>query len=533
MHRTIQSTLPVASWLACLWAMTGTVHGSSPQTAQQPNLLVIFADQLRSMELGCYGGDQIPTPNIDRLAREGVRFTNAISTYPLCSPFRAMLMTGNYPLKNGMVMNDHFLRNPTPCFAEACKAAGYRTAYIGKWHLDGHGRTARIPRERWRGFEIWRTLECTHRYFQSDYYFQDEAKPRRWPQYDAVSQTDEACRLIGDMLGEKPFCLFLSWGPPHDPYVAPDEYMDRFDPARVRLRENVDDFTAAERLWNECDTRLPEEFRKSRQRLLAGLRDPANAEIRNWYRGYYAAITLLDDCMGRILATLERRGELDSTVIVFTSDHGDNLGSHRQYGKDLPYEESISIPFLVRYPPKIAPGVVTDALLAPVDMMPTTLSLADVPCPDVDGKDISAAARGSDENKQVALLLMRPYWLGTNWITNGTGPWRGVRTKRYTYARRSDNLKPWMLFDNQQDPFQMHNLVTDPDHAALVKELDAKTDELLKLAKDPENPLFFANLIQEERNARGQPDRRHCFFPAFVEPGTDFEESAYRMEKTQ
>jgi arylsulfatase A-like enzyme len=128
---------------------------------------------------------------------------------------------------------------------------------------------------------------------------------------------------------------------------------------------------------------------------------------------------------------------------------------------------------------------------------------------------------------------MRPYWLGTNWITNGTGPWRGVRTKRYTYARRSDNLKPWMLFDNQNDPFQIHNLVTDPDHAALAKELDAKTDDLLKIAGDPENPLFFANLIQAERDARGQPDRRHCFFPVFVAPGSDFEESAYPMENTR
>lgn len=107
-----------------------------------------------------------------------------------------------------------------------------------------------------------------------------------------------------------------------------------------------------------------------------------------------------------------------------------------------------------------------------------------------------------------APLLMRPYWLGTHWITNGTGPWRGVRTKRYTYVRGSDNLKPWMLVDNQNDPFQTRNLVTDPDHAALVKQLDAKTDELLESAGDPENPLFLANLIQEQRDARGQPDRQ-------------------------
>lgn len=289
MLRTIPSLFPAAFLLACL---CGMLQGASPQAARKPNILVIFPDQLRSMELGCYGGDQIPTPNIDRLAREGVRFTNAISTYPLCSPFRAMLMTGNFPLKNGMVMNDHFLRNPTPSFAEACQAAGYRTVYIGKWHLDRYGRTARIPRERWQGFELWRALECTHRYFESDYFFQEEAEPRTWPQYDALSQTDEACRLIDDLPAEKPFCLFLSWGPPHDPYIAPDESMNRFDPASIRLRENVDDFAAAEKIWSESETRLPEEFRKTRQRFLAALQDPANTEIRNWYRGYYAATSL-------------------------------------------------------------------------------------------------------------------------------------------------------------------------------------------------------------------------------------------------
>jgi len=493
------------------------------QTKKRPNILFVFADQLRSMELACYGGTQVRTPMTDRLAQEGVLFTHAYSTYPVCSPFRAMLMSGNFPMKNGMVMNDHFLRNPTPTFAEVCRNAGYRTGYIGKWHIDGHGRQAYIPPERRCGFEYWRTLECTHQYMNSKYYYQDEKEPRTWAGYDAIAQTDEACTFIKQNSGKMaPFCLFLSWGPPHDPYEAPEKYMQRFDPDTVRLRDNVNDFAFAETMRAECDTALPPQFTKTRRTFSAKLMDRSNKDIRQWYRGYYAAIEALDDCLGRLYQTLETQGILDDTIIVFTSDHGDNLGSHRQYGKQLPLEESISIPFIVRYPRKIHAGVKTDALLAPVDMMPTLLSLADVSCPVVDGKDVSGAARGRDAHVQDAVLIMRMIWLGTNWITNGSGPWRGVRTQRYTYARKADTGKPWLLFDNQQDPQQLKNLVADPAYAELVKTLDVRTNELLKAAGDPEDPVAIAKQIQVECRKQRVPSRDAILFPARVEPGSGF-----------
>ncbi|MCF7958073.1 MAG: sulfatase-like hydrolase/transferase, partial [Phycisphaerae bacterium] len=227
-------------------------------------------------------------------------------------------------------------------------------------------------------------------------------------------------------------------------------------------------------------------------------------------------------CLGRILQTLKKTGQRDNSIIVFTSDHGDNLGSHRQIGKQLPFEEAISIPFMIRYPKKIKAGTVTDALLAPVDMMPTVLSLAGVRCPDVDGKDISAAAMGSNTEMQDAVLIMKSIPLSTNWIINGNGAWRGVRTKRYTYARKSDTRKPWMLFDNQNDPFQLKNLVDDPAHAQLQKRLDKKTDQLLAEAGDPEDPAVFAKRIQKERNEHGVSDRWKDLMPDRVKPGSLF-----------
>jgi arylsulfatase A-like enzyme len=387
--------------------------------------------------------------------------------------------------------------------------------------VDGRGHEEDIPPERRLGFEYWRALEVSHSYFDSKYYHQDETEPRTWAGYDAVAQTDDACRYI---LSEKkkPFCLFLSWGPPHDPYKAPPEYMERFADKEIRLRENVNDFDTAEKMWRECDTALPERFKEHRMRKFPTLNDRSNRDIIRWHRGYYAAVETLDDCLGNILDALEQSGQLDNSIVVFTSDHGDNLGSHRQVAKQLPFEESISIPFLVRYPKKIKAGSITDALFAPVDMMPTILSLAAAPCPEVDGKDISGAAMGSGVDPQDAVLLMKPIALGVNWIANGNGPWSGVRTKRYTYARKSDSRKPWMLYDNQEDPSQLKNLVDDLGHAKLRNQLDNRTTELLASAGEPEDPAVYAKLIQEERDKHGVYDRMHELMPACVEAGSGF-----------
>jgi arylsulfatase A-like enzyme len=505
-------------------ALVFVVQFSCKQQAEikQPNIVFVFADQFRSMEMGCYGGTGVATPNFDKLAAEGVRFTNAISTSPICSPYRAMMLTGNYPVKNGMVTNDHFMKNPTPYFAEACKTAGYKTGYIGKWHIDGYDRTGYIPKERRHGFDFWRTLECTHSYNASIYYHQDETEPRTWEGYDAVSQTEEACNYIKENSGQEPFCLFLSWGPPHGPYYAPKKYMDQIDVDKIELRKNVDDFAAAEKLYRECDTYLSDGYQKNRGIRLPFMLDKSNEQLRQWYHGYYASIAAIDDLFGDIYKTLEETGQLENTIVVFTSDHGDNLGSHRQHEKDLPYEESISIPFIIRYPEKIEAGLETDALLAPIDVMPTILSLANVACPEVDGLDMSASAKGEDGNLRDAVLLMKTLWMGSVYTTSGVGPWRGLRTKRYTYARNSHTMEPWMLFDNEKDPYQYNNLVDEPEYSELVKKLDKRTTELLVEAGDPEDPNFFMKRIHEERIKHGF-GTKDGLVPTFVEPGSSFE----------
>jgi arylsulfatase A-like enzyme len=449
---------------------------------RRPNILFVFADQLRSFEVGCYGAEAPRTPHIDRLASEGVRFTNAVSTFPVCSPFRAMLMTGLYPMANGMTVNDHRLNANVPSVAGALKRAGYQTGYIGKWHLDGHGRENFTPKERRLGFDFWMALECTHNYFRSLYYAGDSDQPRYWEGYDAVDQTRAACQYIREQARQGPFALFMSWGPPHNPYIAPDEYMRRFDPAKMRLRPNVGNRGAFEFLAANTKTKLPPEREKARANARRQWSDENH--IRKCYAGYYAAIECLDDMIGELRKTLAGEGILDDTIFVFTSDHGDMLGSHGLADKTVPFEEAISIPFLIRYPRRIRGGRVTDALLAPIDMMPTLLALAGVGCPRVDGMDLSGAATGEGGRERDALLLMQMTPAGNSWVLAGTEPWRGVRTKTHTYVRFADG-RPWALFDNQKDRYQTDNLIDRSSHSALRNRMEKRLRELLEEAKDP------------------------------------------------
>ncbi len=468
---------------------------------KMPNIVFVFADQLRSHEVGCYGGKNIETPHMDRLAREGALVSNAISTYPVCSPYRGMLLTGMYPMRNGMICNDHRIRPDAPALGEACQAAGYRTAYIGKWHVDGRGRAAYIPPERRMGFEHWMALECTHTYFDSKYYEGDSQELQTWEGYDAIDQTRAAREYIQEQAAENnPFALFMSWGPPHDPYIAPEEYMEQVDPETIEVPPNFHESALADAMMASDRVNLPENFANLRRIMRGWLAD--DAEIRKSYAGYLAATKVLDDCLGELFATLEEAGILDDTIFVFTSDHGDSMGSQRFFGKETPFEESIHVPFLVRYPHKIPANTVRDTLLAPIDVMPTLLGLADAPCPEVDGLDLSAVLAGEAEDPRDALLIMCMAIFGNATIANGMDAWRGVRTKQHTYARFEDGT-PWVLFDNVADPYQLENLADSSEHAELRQDLDARLDALLEQADDPEDQKTVYDIIASENPNNG------------------------------
>ncbi len=434
-------------------AARSSVHAAK-QEAAKPNLVFVFGDQWRAQAVGYADNKDVETPNIDKLSRESSNFKYAISNCPVCSPFRSSLITGRYPITHGVFLNDLRLNNEAVSIADAYSKEGYETAYIGKWHIDGTGRSAYIPPERRQGFKYWKVLECTHNYNKSLYYEGDSKEVKTWPRYDAFAQTDDAIAYINERGNDrKPFCLFLSWGPPHAPYrTGPTRLNEKYDKMKLTLRKNV-----------------PTERGKSAQKDIAG---------------YYAHCTALDECMGKLLDTLSRSGLGKNTIVVFASDHGDMLHSRGQMKKQRPWDESIRIPFLLRCPTSwgVKPTVIDEPFGAP-DMMPTLLGLCGIDIPKtVEGEDYSELVLGKRESKDRAVLILCPSPFGQFTRKQGGKEYRGVRTRQYTYVR--DLEGPWLLYDNDADPFQQTNLANRPEQAVIQKKLDGQLNELLKRTGD-------------------------------------------------
>ncbi len=409
---------------------------------KQPNIVFVFADQWRQQATGYAGNPNVHTPNLDNLAEESINFTHAVSGCSVCCPYRASLLSGQRPLTHGVFVNDVPLNPCTQSIAKVFARAGYSTGYIGKWHVDGHGRSVYIPKERQQGFEYWKVLECTHDYNNSPYYEGDCDKKLFWEGYDAIAQTKDAEDYINDHANKEPFMLMLSWGPPHSPYqTAPEKYKKMYNADNIKLRPNV-----------------PESSEKEAKEDLAG---------------YYAHCTALDDCIGKIQSTIKKCGIETNTIFVFTSDHGDMLGSHGYKKKQQPWDESIRVPFLLKYPgmKNWKPKEIETLIDAP-DIMPTLLSLCGIPIPNsVEGLDFSKNLQGGEDPSDGAALLSCPHPFGQwNSIYIGGREYRGIRTKRYTYVR--DLNEPWLLFDNKDDPYQQNNLINKPSAASLQNKLD-------------------------------------------------------------
>ncbi len=470
---------------------------SEPNVVKKPNIVYVFADQMRADVLGCYGNRTVPTPNVDAMAAAGTVFDNAISTWPVCSPYRAMLLTGRYPMTNGTVSNDTGVRDDLPTIARVCKAQGYATGYIGKWHLEWD-RNPFVPKDRRQGFDYWAVNNCTHKYVDH-FYCTDTPEPIRFKGYDVIVQTDLAINYIKQNKN-KPFCLFISWGPPHNPYnTAPDEYKKRIALDKIDLRKNVSERAVVDHLIKRDNASQKQE--QSRKKRRAVIENDTLLKKENIH-GYYAHTTALDDCLGKLRDAIKQTGLADNTILVFSSDHGDMLGSHRMALKQMPFEESIRVPLLVEYPPVVPKAKRSDALVAPIDIMPTLLSLAGLKCPKVDGTDKSDAARGIASDQSDALLLMKLVEGGGPYLYNAVTPWRGVRTKRYTYANLLD-YGPWLLYDNQKDPYQLNNLINKPEYPELQASLEKRMRELMKEAGDPGD----TRKIDEYRDSR-KPGRQ-------------------------
>jgi len=438
--RTMTGAAAAAARPRLLWS------DGPPASRRMPNILFIFPDQMRRHAMGCSGNEQVRTPNLDKLASQGVYFRNCIANCPVCTPDRAILLTGRYPLYNRTIANDLALPTDQTTIAEVLRDAGYKTGYIGKWHLDGIPRSKFTPPgPRRQGFDTyWAAYNCHHQYFDAKYYL-DTPELVRAERYEPHIQTDLAIDFMRKHR-DGPFFLFLSWGPPHNPYLlAPQKYLEMCDPASLQLRPNC---------------------RNANRKEIAG---------------YYAHITALDDNVGQLMRSLEELQILENTIVVFTSDHGDMLWSQGRVKKQQPWEESINVPLIMRYPAVLKLGR-TDLLIGLADLAPTLLSLAGVTVPDgMEGLDLSRAIRAEKGplHDSIPIMDILPADEALRWNAK---EWRGVRTERYTYARWRD--AGWVLYDNLEDPFQQNNLIRDTAHRRLREELEVKLQAWLKKLGD-------------------------------------------------
>ncbi|TNJ44969.1 sulfatase [Tamlana fucoidanivorans] len=433
---------------------TEKAENNQNQETKKPNIVYILTDQWRGSAVGYDGNPDVKTPNLDNFAQESVNFTNAVSVTPVCTPHRAALFTGRFPTTTGMIVNDVYLPAEELTMAEIFKDAGYNTAYWGKWHLDGHGRSTYIPEERRQGFQFWKGLECSHNYTKMPYYDNNNPELKHWNKYSPFAIVEDAAKYLkAHANDEKPFLAVVSIATPHYPHnSAPKKYKAMYPKDSLTLNPNI-----TEKYAERCREEL---------------------------QGYYAHATATDEAIGRLLKEIDALGLTEKTIIVFSSDHGEMMGAHgvKPFVKQLAWDESIRVPFLIKYPGiDKQKGAVVNAPINTPDILPSLLGLLNISIPEtIEGEDLSELIKNPDPEVDRAALVMNVAPFGANF---NDAPYRAIRTRQYTYAITPDG--PSMLYDNVKDPFQMTNLLGKPEWQELQNSLDVKLKaELVKIGDE-------------------------------------------------
>ena len=430
-------------------------------TSRRPNLLFVFPDQMRGQAMGFVGEDPAITPNLDRFSTEGVVFTQAVSNYPVCSPYRGMMLTGLFPHSNGVLANcntngaehGYELSPDARCWSDVLHENDYSMGYIGKWHLDSPHKpyvdtfnnseefawNEWTPPERRHGFDFWYAYGTYDNHDHPEYWTTHAPRSERSVvhQWSPEHEADMALRYIRNEGGEyrnpeKPWALVVSMNPPHMPYQrVPERYLEMYGDA------------TDEELINRGNVELDGDTSGGRL-------------ARRHMRNYLAQVTGVDDQFGRILKGLEEAGLEEDTIVVFTSDHGNCLGSHEEVSKNVHYEESMRVPFIIRWTGTIEPRH-DDLLVSTPDIYPTLLELIAIE------SQISEEVQGSS---RAPLLLTgegeRPTSQLYIWIPYGEPALgrRGVRTHHYTLSieKTAAGIVSTVLHDNVQDPYQLENI---------------------------------------------------------------------------
>ena len=422
----------------------------------QPNILFIFSDQQRWDTCGCYGQPLDITPNLDRMASTGVRFEHAFTCQPVCGPARACLQTGKYATEVGCHINNRMLPLEEKTIAHHLSDAGYEVGYIGKWHLSSQGpedgpdsfRTRPVPPERRGGYkDYWLasdTLEVTsHSY---DGHMWDGAGNRRdFPEgrYRVDAQTDWALEYLRSRSGEKPFFLFLSYIEPH--HQNDHEHYEGPTGSKERFKDFI----------------VPKDL------------EPREGNWQEEYPDYLGCVNSLDQNVGRIKEELARLGLSDSTLLIYTSDHGSHFRTRIWEYKRSCHDGCIRIPMIIQGP-GFEGGIVPDKLASLIDLPPTLLQAAGVTQPDyMQGRPLQQLVEGDPPDWPEEVFLQ----------ISESQCGRAIRSKKWKYSVRAPDTEGWVtmadsdvyvehyLYDLAADPHEQRNLVWNPDLKSVREEL--------------------------------------------------------------
>lgn len=436
----------------------------------RPNVVLCTADQLRPFELGCYGGDQVRTPAIDRLAARGAVWETAITNFPVCMAARSVLLSGQhnrtatggrtnvaYAGRPGdFAMPEYpYARRPhlpNATLAECLRDAGYVTQVIGKWHVHSW------PHE--VGFDHY-LIPRVHHAHSAQVFTRDGGPEFAPPGFSVDFEADEVAGFLESGNRDRPFFLYYNISPPHCPVAdIPEAYRTMYDPEKLRLRENADETRIENReYWYKV---YRWDFRHYAFRLPHTETLPPGYDLRHLAAEYFGAVSWMDSAVGRMLDALERAGIADDTLVVFVSDHGDNLGSHGLVQKGSENDESLRVPLLLAGPGVAAGSRVASSVASLVDLMPTLLEAAGLAVPaHCQGESLMDAAKGAAPDGRAAFFE----------TVRGTG----LRSPDRTYAlpRDEDNRlgdSPFVAHDAVADPYQYDNLAG----SCIWPELDAR-----------------------------------------------------------
>ncbi|HEY7183321.1 MAG TPA: sulfatase [Blastocatellia bacterium] len=479
---------------------------ASPGTAQRraaprpPNIVFIMADDHAAQAVGAYGGKLNKTPNIDRLAKEGMMFENCFVTNSICTPSRAAIITGKYSHINGVPVFNH-LDTSQPMLSKYLQQAGYYTGMIGKWHLGGQNPYA-PENGKPAGFDYWNILPGQGAYFDPVMIEMGERKKLKGYTTDLI--TDLAIDFVRNRPQDKPFFLMYHHKAPHRNWQPDEKHRKLFENYEPPIPASFDDdyngkSDAARNATMRIDQNLTEADLKGKPPEGLSGADLKRWKFKRYMQDYLACVAAVDDNVGRFLDYLDQNGLAENTIVIYTSDQGFFLGEHNFFDKRFMYEESLRMPFLIRWPPVIKPGAVSKAMILNVDFAPMMLDAAGVKVPaDMQGRSFLPLLRGQTPKEWRASMYYRYYHPGDH----NVAAHYGVRTGRYKLIY-FNKLNQWELYDLQKDPIETHNLYGDPAYTELANKLKAEMYRLKKELKDEDQ--FADKLPQDDVDRIGPP----------------------------